>query len=155
MVKRAFTNRKMYALLMLGIGLVGITGLLAACSSSQYSSNGERIYYTATSSSGDRITYTGGFTMMQPLACVNCHGPNGKGGSINMMMYSFEAPDITWTHLTADVHPDHPPYTEATVKQAITEGVDPAGNPLDEEMPRWSMSSSDLNDLINFMKTLK
>jgi hypothetical protein len=41
------------------------------------------------------------------------------------------------------------------VKQAITEGINPAGEPLDEEMPRWSMSQDDLDDLIDFLKTLK
>ncbi|UCG54289.1 MAG: cytochrome c [Dehalococcoidia bacterium] len=99
--------------------------------------------------------------MMHSIACVNCHGADGKGGRVNMMMWSFETPDITWANLTSEEHHDegnnekeHPPYTEATVKQAITEGINPAGKPLDAEMPRWKMSEEDLTDLIEFLKTL-
>ncbi len=41
-------------------------------------SNGERIYFSATSASGSSISYQGGPTggmMMQRLACARCHGP--------------------------------------------------------------------------------
>jgi hypothetical protein len=38
-------------------------------------------------------------------------------------------------------------------KRAITEGVDPAGEPLDLTMPRWQMSERDLDDLLEFLKT--
>jgi len=48
----------------------------------------------------------------------------------------------------------HESYTDETIKQAITEGVEPDGEPLDWPMPRWSMSDEDLNDLIEFLKTL-
>jgi two-component system response regulator MprA len=33
--------------------------------------------------------------------------------------------------------------------------LDPGGSPLDYPMPRWQMSSSDLNDLIACLMTLK
>ncbi len=82
-----------------------------------------------------------------------------------MMMWSFNVPDITWDNLTEEEHreePDsgeeheeHPPYTSETLKLAITRGINPAGEPLDEEMPRWQMSTQDLNDLVDFIKTLK
>jgi len=69
--------------------------LVASCST-QYKSNGERIYFTATSSSGEPI-YSQGFTMMHGrIACVNCHGANGHGGNVRIMMTGFEAPNITW-----------------------------------------------------------
>ena len=82
-----------------------------------------------------------------------------------MMMWAFDVPDITWDSLTeeehhedkakAEEHEEHPPYTEETLKRAITQGVDPAGEPLDQEMPRWRMSELDLDDLVKFVKTLK
>ena len=82
-----------------------------------------------------------------------------------MMMSSFNVPDITWDKLIQeehneedsdrDEHEEHPPYTEETLKRAITRGVDPAGEPLDEEMPRWRMSEQDLDDLVEFIKTLE
>jgi cytochrome c oxidase subunit 2 len=93
--------------------------------------------------------------MMQGrLACVNCHGPKGKGGTINMMMQRFDVSNITWTELTSPGS-DHPPFTEEAVKRAITQGIDETGADLKYPMPRWQMSDSDLNDLVIFLKTLK
>ena len=104
----------------------------------KFESNGERIYFTATSNSGQPIVATMIETHpMQPgmIACVNCHGPEGRGGTITMMMSTFHAPDIRYSTLTAPEgdttgnaeHEEHPPYTDATIKRAITEGIDPAG----------------------------
>ncbi len=134
--------------------------LLAACSArgepaeGSFSSNGQRIYFTATSSSGEAIIPEGFTMMMHRIACVDCHGPEGKGGTVYMMMQSFDVPDITWPVLTGQ-HEDHPPYTEETAKRAIAQGVDPAGNELEEFMPRWQMVEQDLNDLVSYIKTLK
>ena len=40
------------------------------------------------------------------------------------------------------------------MKKAITRGIDPAGEALDDIMPRWRMTESDLSDLVEFIKTL-
>ncbi len=126
-----------------------------------FTSNGQRIYFTATSSSGDPITPEGFTMMMHRITCAECHGPEGKGGAVYMMMQQFDVPDITWQHLTKEEHTEggnheeHPPYTEETVKRAITEGLDPAGEPLESFMPRWQISQGDLDDLIDFLKTLQ
>lgn len=127
----------------------------------RYASNGERIYFTATSNSGRPISADmAGMQMMQSgmMSCATCHGSEGRGGRVTMMMGTFEAPDIRWSTLTAGEHgesgEEHPPYTEETVKRAITQGLDPAGQPLDWPMPRWQMSNQDLNDLIEYLKTL-
>lgn len=131
-----------------------------------FQSNGERIYFTAESSSREPISSSGGFPMMRRRAtCVNCHGPGGKGGRVTMMMMGrFDVPDITWGTLTqeerheeergGEEHEEHPPYTEETLKRAIIRGIDPAGERLDEYMPRWRMSKPDLDDLVEFIKTL-
>jgi len=50
---------------------------------------------------------------------------------------------------------DHAPYTEATVKDAISKGLEPNGEELEVYMPRWQMADKDLNDLVSFLKTLK
>ncbi len=131
----------------------------------RFRSNGEQIYFTATSQRGTPITSDMGMGMMGRgmMACVNCHGPDGRGGRVRMMMTTFVAPDIRYKTLTAermehgngDEEEEHPPYTDETIKRAITEGVDPAGNPLDWPMPRWRMSEEDLNDLLEFLKTLE
>lgn len=49
---------------------------------------------------------------------------------------------------------EHPPYTDETMKHAITQGVDPSGNPLDYPMPRWTMTEADLEELRASPKTL-
>jgi mono/diheme cytochrome c family protein len=115
--------------------------------------NGRSLYIYAVSAAGERITYTGGFGMMT-LACVNCHGAEGRGGTINLMMQTFEVPNITWPKLTGP-HTSHPSFTVDTVKQAITKGLDPAGHPLEYPMPIWQMSEKNLNDLVTYIQTLK
>jgi len=128
--------------------------------STTYSANGERIYLTATSNSGSPITYqsSAGWmpgTMMMRVACATCHATTGHGGPVTMFAQSFVAPDITWPVLTGAGDMDHPPYTEETVKRAITEGIDPGGHALDPAMPRWSMTPADLDDLVSFLQTLR
>ena len=153
-------------------GLIGVALLLAGCImpmmgngprapiAQSYQSNGEQIYFTATSQRGDPITFTmtGGRGMMGRggmmggmMACATCHGGDGRGGQIWMMMTTFVAPDIRYKTLTTE---EDPAYTDETIKRAITEGTDPAGNALEWPMPHWSMSEADLNDLIAFLKAL-
>ena len=135
------------------LGLAISIALLAGCIGVSFKSNGERIYFTSTSNSGDPITYTGGVMMMR-LACVNCHGPEGHGGTVRMMMYSFDVPNITWPVLTSPAE-DRTAYTENSLKKAITTGIDPTGSQFEAPMPVWQMSDSDLSDLVAFIKTLK
>lgn len=121
-----------------------------------FSSNGARIYYTATSSSGKPITASMGAMSMSRamMSCVNCHGKDGKGGKVRMMMGSFEAPDIRYKVLTSGHHEGEPPYTDELIKRAITQGIDSSGKPLEFPMPKWSMSEEDLNDLLDYLKSL-
>jgi mono/diheme cytochrome c family protein len=126
-----------------------------------YISNGERIYFTGTSESGPPITAEmQGMHRMGAgqLACASCHGPDGRGGTVRMMMGDFEAPDILYSTLTeeehGEEHEEHLPYTDETIRRAITHGLDPAGEPLDWVMPRWDMSGDQLDDLLDFLKTL-
>lgn len=143
--------------------IISVVVLFTGCNltgDNSFSSNGERIYFTATSSSGEAIVSEGFTMMMHRIACVDCHGDEGKGGTVYMMMQSFDVPNITWPELTGQEHEeggheDHPPYTEDTLKRAITQGLDPGGNPLDEFMPKWRMSTQDLNDLVSYIETLK
>ncbi len=155
--------------LLVGLALFAVA--VAACnplagselSSTDYLSNGERIYFTGTSVH-DRITFSGGDfggimgsggMMGRQLACENCHGPDGRGDQFIMHLAEITAPDIRWSTLSkAEPGLDRPPYDEQTFKQAVTQGLDPAGHPLDAAMPHWQMSDQDLDDLISFLKTL-
>jgi cytochrome c oxidase subunit II len=117
--------------------------------------NGQQIYSTATDSSGYRIPYSGG--MMMASTCAGCHGPDGHGRQTMM----FTSPNITYANLTDPKGMLDPsgqriaPYNDATLKRAITEGIDSEGNQLNWPMPRWQMPDGDLNDLISFLTTLK
>lgn len=143
-----------------------------------FASNGERIYFIGSSVNGP-IRYSGGDFgdvmgrgmmgrgMMRgvTLTCADCHGSDARGGRHVMHMQVMDAPDIRWRTLTAseagDDHAEdsddhameHAPYTPDTFAQAVRDGVDPAGRPLDAAMPRWQMADQDVADLIEFLKT--
>lgn len=124
----------------------------------RFTSNGEQIYYTATSRYDDTITFTDGpmWLRMHGGSCVNCHGPAGRGG-IQVMMTNQVAPDIRYSTLTKPMKHDsemEPAYTDAGIRRAITQGLDSSGKPLDPAMPRWHMPDRDLNDLIAYLKEL-
>ncbi|MEH6648180.1 c-type cytochrome [Sulfitobacter sp.] len=135
---------------------------------SEFQSNGERIYFTGTSASGQLISLQGGTMHMRMSAggCVTCHGADRKGGRL-MPKFWKSAPPLTAAALfgehanedndasgDGDGHGDHDSYTEDTLRRVITDGVDPAGERLDPAMPRWSMSAEDMADLIAYLKTL-
>lgn len=162
-----------------------VTLLLAACAirpqtagpngtawgTGSFSSNGERIYFTATSERGTNITYTGGppSGMMMGggyLTCASCHGPDGRGGMHAMMgMRTMNAPDIRWEVLAGEVKGEHGgeseeghgsgEYNLETFRLAVVEGKHPDGaTSLSTNMPRWIISNDDLADLIAYLKTL-
>jgi mono/diheme cytochrome c family protein len=169
----AYRGRRFLAAILVAIA-AAVPLILVAClpydwvgsyEERSFGSNGERIYFTAASESGERITNSGGsFMMHHRVACVSCHGPGGEGGRVSMMMWGFSASNITWETLTQQErhdeepsqgqHEEHPPYAEETLKRAIIEGIDPAGELLKAEMPRWRISEDDLDDLVEFIKTL-
>jgi hypothetical protein len=147
---------------------VVVTVLVAACDSPRqpvesggtawgtgaFGSNGERIYYTATSERGTAITYSGGpassgwMMMGGRLACASCHGTDGRGGEHTMgMMQSMDAADIRWSALEGE-------FDAEKFRLAVTKGEDPDGTQLDTDMPRWNIGEDDLADLIAYLKTL-
>lgn len=164
-------------LLLLAVGLLGlvltpilITGAAVAWNGTSrppmgphasagrkdFATNGERIYFTGVSARTGPIPFRGGPPwMFTGAGCVACHGEDGTGGD-PIMRVSPVPPDIRYETLTEDDHHDHghPPYTGALIGRAITDGVDPAGRPLSADMPRWSLTDEDLDDLIEFLKVL-
>jgi cytochrome c oxidase subunit 2 len=158
------------AAVLVGLALAALYAGLLAVGGNRFGSNGERIYFTATSNSGQSIVAEmGGMVMANPMmACADCHGPDGQGGTVQMMtraparsagVGSFEAPDIRYKTLaTAEHeagHEEHPPYNDQLIRRAITQGLNPAGEPLNFPMPRWQMSESDIEDLLDYLKSLK
>lgn len=167
---------KRYFVLVLAIVfiIVGIVGIVLTnyyfssysrssySDSTEYSSNGERIYYTGVSKR-EQISFRGGpaWLRMHGGSCVACHGEDGHGG-LQTMMSDEVTPDITYEALTEEEHKEHeegeeehPPYDDKLIKRAITQGVNPAGEALDWTMPRWDMSDEDFEDLLKFLKELE
>ena len=90
------------------------------------------------------------------LPCASCHGDDGAGRSEGGVIPS----DIRWQTLTKsygvthDSGRSHPAYTISSLKRAITEGVDPAGNQILVAMPRYRMPESDLSALVAYLQKL-
>ncbi len=123
-----------------------------------FRSNGERIYFTGTSASGQRVVPRGGSQHMTMMGdgCVVCHGADRQGGRM-IPNFLQVAPPLTTEalfgdHAGDDGHGDHTTYTEATLRRAIAEGIDPDGTQLDGAMPRWSIPEVDMDDLVAFLK---
>ena len=150
-------NAQMGSLMMGLLGFGTGQGMMSggtAWGTGAFRSNGERIYFTSTSERGTAIAYTGGpgsgswMMMGGQLACVSCHGPNGRGGKHSMsMMQVMDAKDIRWSILK-------PEFDTEKFRLAVVKGQDPDGTQLKPEMPRWNISNEDLADLIAFLKTL-
>ena len=145
----------------------------AAWGTGSFDSNGERLYFTATSERGTAITYTGGpasgmMMMGGNLACASCHGPDGRGGTHTMHMQVMEAPDIRWLALTGETGGEHDGESESeaghtgmeagydfdTFRLAVVEGRHPNGAALSSDMPRWNIGDDALTDLMNYLKGL-
>jgi mono/diheme cytochrome c family protein len=128
-----------------------------------FASNGERIYYTGVSARTGPVPWTGGPIWMTHggVGCVACHGVSGRGG-VPVMMGTAIPEDIRYSTLTKNEEPEkgkegieHPPYTDALINRAITQGLDSAGKPLDWTMPRWQMSDDDFSDLLVYLKIMR
>jgi len=151
------------AIVLIAVGVIGLVAVNLyspsysyTISSSDFQSNGERIYFTATSNSGKPIISSIGAMTMRGgmMSCAACHGADGKGGRGRMMMWTFNASDIRYSSLTSGIG-DEKPYTDELIKRAITEGLDSEGKKLENPMPVWQMSVEDQNDLLDYLKTLK
>ncbi len=122
---------------------------------------GRRLYLEGESAYGDVFTGRIGMGPQQmpgpAVRCGNCHGADGRGrpeGGIRPV-------NITWSELTKSYGHEHdngrrhPAFNEASLKRAIVQGVDPAGNPLDGSMPRFNISERDWKALLAYMKLLE
>jgi mono/diheme cytochrome c family protein len=124
----------------------------------RFQSNGERIYFTGASNSGQAITYTGGNVHLRMMggSCATCHGPRRRGGRM-MPQFWLYAPPLTRealfdSHEKAEGHGGHASYDAEGLRRAISRGIDPTGAPLDATMPRWSMSDEDWSDLVAYLR---
>ncbi len=128
-----------------------------------FTTNGQRIYFAASSESGKPISakMMGMEMVNMQMSCAYCHGAQGQGQTITMQMGTWQTPKISYEYLISDDHGQnnessngHGHYTEEKIKRAITEGINPDGKALQWPMPRWNISEEDLNDLLKYLKEL-
>lgn len=158
-------NRLPFILLLAVIAAALNLGIFLAKASSaatltQQERRGKQIYLKGISFSERAIKAFVGDTSMEvpgnTFPCANCHGYDGQGRPEAGVIPS----NITWEYLTKSydiTHPGgrkHPAYTEGSIKRAIIEGIDPAGNRLAVAMPRYLMSQEDIADLVSYLKRL-
>lgn len=155
---------------VIAVGVIGLVavfvvngtggGLPAFPSNAQ--SVGEEIFVYGTDG-GRAVPRRGGIGMMggSTGGCADCHGRDGRGGRVSMMMMgSFEAPDIRWSTLTstdmehAEGEAAHPPFDRDSFARALRDGVDPDGDELKSPMPRWRVSDAQADALIEYLQGL-
>jgi mono/diheme cytochrome c family protein len=122
---------------------------------------GKIIYATGQSPAGGPISYrllSAGATVFpaRGVFCANCHGVDGRGGKKGDAF----APDITHDILSRPLETSgplgrqRPAYTQALLARAITQGLDSSGELLSPMMPRWVLSESELQDLLQYLEHL-
>jgi mono/diheme cytochrome c family protein len=129
--------------------------------SGDYSGNGERIYRVGEGHAGP-IASTGGWTRgrgtVAVAGCADCHGADGTGGRTHGMgMSDLQIPDIRYAALATKRSEDGttvPAWTDAQIARAIRDGVGPDGKRLNTIMPRFRMDTTDMKDLIGYLKEL-
>ncbi len=163
MAKRWFTNRLflMSASIILLV-LIGIFHVQTTPDTNrenwpkQFTSDGQRLYFTGQTASGQHMAPRGGhhhMTMMGNGACVDCHGTDREGGRLWPTFWHV-APAVTFSALAGDHghggH-DHDTYDAESLAGAITEGIRPDGSTIGLRMPRWSMTPQSLDHLVNYL----
>jgi len=158
-----------WGIVLVALGLAGIVSVWVSSSGSgasnvngTFSSTGQLIYFTGADASGPIPRTVGGsgftgFGMMGDMACVDCHGQDGRGGRVGMMFGSIDIPDIRYSILTSARSQDGttvPAWTDSDIARAIHDGVEPSGQPLNAPMPRWEMTDAEVNDVISYLKEL-
>lgn len=133
----------------------------AAAPLTQEEEAGRAIFERGESSYGDAFSGRLGIAQQQvpgtALRCANCHGSDGLGRPEG----GVRPGSVIWSELTKsyghthDGGRGHPAFDQASLKRALIEGVDPAGNPLDGVMPRFNISERDFRALVAYMKKLE
>ena len=132
-------------------------------------SRGEAIFQSGGDANGVPIPRSGGTTNggmmggggsggggMMSAGCATCHGSGGHGRTTP----AFSAPNITYSNLTDSqgmLQPDGTrglTYTDATLRMAVTQGLDPEGSRLESPMPQWQLTGPEWADLLAYLKIL-
>ncbi len=151
-------NLAFFALLTAAFALSGLDATEAQCTLSARQRQGKEIYLQGTTVSGEGLRVRVGDTeaVTSAFRCASCHGSGGLGTTER----GTSSGDISWKSLSSPQghqHLDgrrHAAFTQESLKRAIREGIDPAGNTLAEQMPRFQMAQADLDALVAYMQCL-
>lgn len=129
---------------------------------------GEAIYRHGVLGSGKPLEATreaGVRVEGSDAACVNCHQRSGFGSREGRIAippitgrYLFRpraanADDLDLPYVEG-MRADRDPYTDVTVANAIRDGLDAAGKPLNYLMPHYALNDTDMASLIGYLKRL-
>jgi cytochrome c oxidase subunit 2 len=151
---------------IVGVALLGTVGPRLTVSSpvpatppASQTDLGKRIFAYGVDERGKFIPRSGGTMMMgRSAGCAACHGADGRGRRIGMMMGDVTTPDIRWRTLTTP-QTDTPSGTptafdRAGFARAVRTGVDDAGGRLNGVMPRWELTDQEIDALIAYLQQL-
>lgn len=124
---------------------------------------GRRIYMEGILPSGEVMTATiaGDIPVSgEQLICGTCHRRSGLGSSEGQEVVPAITGEMLYKPLRLPTSkPPLPPeqrpaYTDASLRQAIREGVGANGEALGAFMPRYSMTDEELDILLDYLKSL-
>jgi hypothetical protein len=85
-------------------------------------------------------------------ACTNCHRRSGLGGAEGSVRPLPVTSPILFRPRTG-ARP-RPGYSEASLKRAVTQGIDAGGRVLDPLMPRYQLTASDQQAIAGYLQSL-
>ncbi len=145
-------------------GVAGFSGIQTLSSTTSSSTSapttqaglaaaGQHIYQTGLDAQGrtiarSTIPVSEGALMMGGGGCASCHGANGQGSVVSMMMGYIEAPPITYSTLTNEG------YTDNTIYRAIRYGINEENKNMNPAMPRWQLTDTEVKEVVAYLKEL-
>jgi mono/diheme cytochrome c family protein len=123
---------------------------------------GRALYLEGRRADGSPLvaTRTGGLSIAGPeAACGNCHRRSGMGGTEGRSYIPPVTAHALFTAMPSGRGPSalgdgRPAYTEASLAQALREGVDASGRTLDFLMPRYRLQDQEVKALQAYLLTL-
>src|SRR4030095_14383980 len=148
---------RLLARLLVLIGLISLPALAAsldiepkAAPTADTVAVGRTIYREGLLPSGAfvRATRANGTALNgREAACVNCHRHSGRGGVEGLTVI----PPVLSQRLY-ETTAGRGPYDDATLLRAVRQGIDAAGRPLGMLMPRYQLTESEGEALLQYLK---
>lgn len=137
---------------------------LAAPSSPGDAERGRLLYDTGADAAGHRlqaIRSGAGPVSRDAVACVSCHRPSTVGGIEGGLLvppiggdvlFAPGRPPSTRLNMKWMRHQTRSAYDSAHFAKALLKGIDPDGQTLGPEMPRYAMEAQDVRDLEAYLR---